>query len=93
MHQLCWDSPQLNWRELIQSAFSSSGYLDVRYGASKYSQTSSVCVLLYHSFFFLFFSFSSNPQSLASIGNKKARDRFEAKVPPCWLKPQPNSRQ
>ncbi len=22
MHQLCWDSPQLNWRELIQSAFS-----------------------------------------------------------------------
>ena len=32
------------------------------------------------------------PQSMLSMGNKKAKDEWEAKVPNVWLKPTPNSR-
>ena len=32
-------------------------------------------------------------QTIAKVGNKKARERYEAMVPPCWLPPKPHSRQ
>lgn len=32
-------------------------------------------------------------KSLVEVGNSKAKERYEAKVPPCWLPPKPDSRQ
>ena len=39
------------------------------------------------------FIFPSDLQTMTEKGNRKAKDRWEATVPPCWVPPDPESPQ
>ncbi len=106
MHQVCWYSPSTQC-ERVQSEIHSTRFMDQRNGSGKHSIAFPFTYCKYNNYikiipgvripnllcsFSLFFP-GFFLQNMAKVGNTKAKEMYEASVPPCWAPPNPDSRQ